>query len=112
MLSGFRITIVTLLALFVAGVTMHSVNATEMPLKMAMSDGGSVKMADCQGCGDDDDEKTPSCDIVCMVSFVATLTPPADTARSQDIVMYIRQATDDMTGRTGPPEPFPPRILI
>jgi hypothetical protein len=113
MLVRIRIFTIALLALFAAGIIVHSAGATSMSLKMALGDAGVADMADCQGCGTDTDgeDTGPTCEIVCTVSFAAS-PGQVDTA-GPDIAHVARPLlVQHLAGRTGPPEPYPPRILI
>lgn len=102
-----------MLALFAMGIVVHSAGATTMSLKMALGDVGAADMADCQGCGADTDseEAGPTCDIVCTVSFAADLGQ-VDTFSPRFAELATLQLVEHLTGRTGLPEPYPPRILI
>lgn len=113
MLARTRIFTLALLALFAVGTVVHSAGATSMSLKMALSDAGLTDMADCQGCGTDTDgeDNGPTCDNVCTVSFAASLGQ-VDTV-SPDIAHVTRPLlVQHLAGRTGLPEPYPPRLLI
>jgi len=96
------------LAAFVAGTIVHVSSATAMNLKMALAadDGG---MVGCKVCPDDNEKMTP-CDNDCVVPTLAILSdveaqvPPAERVATRAIA-------ENMSGRTGPPEPFPPRNI-
>lgn len=108
-----RTLLVALLAVFAASVVVHAASATTMAVKMALADGGAMDMADCDGCGSGDagDKSGPPCDIVCIAPFVATVnaeTAPAFPMSATAVTWVSR----DFAGRTGPPDPYPPRTLI
>lgn len=104
---------VALLAVFAASVVVHAASATTMAVKMALADGGAMDMADCDGCGSGDagDKSGPPCDMVCIAPFVATVNAEASPAfpMSATAVTWVSR---DFAGRTGPPDPYPPRSLI
>lgn len=113
MVARTRIFTLALLALFTAGIVVHSAGATSMSLKMALADAGVADLADCQGCGTDTDseEGGPTCDIVCTVSFAASLGQ-VDTFSPRFAELARPQRVEHLAGRTGLPEPYPPRTLI
>jgi len=113
MLARTRIFTLALLALFAVGIVVHSAGATSMSMKMALSDAGVADMADCQGCGTDTDgeEGGATCDIVCTVSFAASLSQ-VDTFSPSIAYVARLQLVEHLAGRTGLLEPYPPRTLI
>lgn len=109
-----RILFVALLAVFVAGSVANAASTTTMAVKMALAETGTMDMAACTDCdadGDADDD-TLLCDLVCTAPFVADLGNesavgnPFALLHAQPIGVY------DFVGRTGPPDPYPPRTLI
>ena len=108
-----RIRMIVLLAAFAAGSVVHVASATSMAVKMALANAGNVDMGDCVGCGiDGDDDSSATCDIVCITSLVAKV----GTDKALQLPPVVRNAIGDgvyhFAGRTGPPEPYPPRTLI
>ncbi len=107
-----RIFVFALLTAFAVGSVANATGATTMSLKMALADGGAMDMADCQGCGADNegDDGGLSCDMVCGAPLLANLSPegsvPTVTGLSPSACDFY-----DIVGRTGPPEPYPPRTL-
>lgn len=84
-----------------------------MSIKMALADGGTMDMADCKGCGsgNEGDDGGLDCDMVCVAPFLANLSPEG----SSPIVTGTCPSSCgfyDLAGRTGPPEPHPPRTFI
>jgi hypothetical protein len=102
-----------LLAAVAAGSVAHAASATTMSLEMALADGEPMDMADCEGCGSGDDrgDGGPGCEMTCLAPMVAYLSEESTLA-----AMRRASPTDsslyDFVGRTGPPEPYPPRTLI
>lgn len=113
MVAQVRIFTIILLALFATSIVMNSAGGAPMSLKMAQTDTGIADMTDCQGCGADSDSKgiAPDCDIACTVSCAANFSQ-ADTFSPCFAKPAILQSTKHLVGRTGPPEPYPPRVLI
>lgn len=113
MLARTRIFVLALLALFATGIIVNSASATSMSLKMVLANASVADMADCQGCGTDSDseESGPNCDIVCTISFAASLGQ-VDTFSPRVAEPATLQSANHLAGRTGPPEPYPPRTLI
>ncbi|TIM31410.1 MAG: hypothetical protein E5Y63_07190 [Mesorhizobium sp.] len=103
-----RILAFVFLAAFAAGTAAHSAASTDMSLKMSMSgmDGG---MSDCQDCPNDDGQV--ACDQFCVTSMAAICPPAAaELPHVAGIVSLPTAAPSD--GRTGPPEPYPPRTTF
>lgn len=108
-----RILTFVLLAAFAASAIVHTAGTTNMSLKMALADTAGMDMAECTDCdfGSNDDQASQSCDTVCVISFLATITAdkplkaPVKTRTSGDSEFTF-------AGRTGPPEPYPPRSPI
>lgn len=108
-----RILVIAVLAAFAAGSVVHVASATTMSVKMALSDTGAMDMADCEGCGSSggDGDGGLTCDIVCLAPLLANLSPDGVLAVSPG-ASPTSPAFYDFVGRTGPPEPYPPRTLI
>jgi len=113
MVKLVRICMFALLTAFAVGSVAHVTSATAMSLKMALADGGAMDMADCQGCGSDNegDDGGLGCDMVCVAPILANLSPEGSIPAVTGISPSAR-AFYDLAGRTGPPEPYPPRTLI
>ena len=113
MVKLVRIFVFALLAAFAVGSVAHATSTTTMSIKMALADGGAMDMADCQGCGSDsgDNNGGIDCDMVCVAPILANLnlevSVPAVVGISPSASAFY-----DLVGRTGPPEPYPPRTLI
>lgn len=106
-----RILAVALLAIFAAGTVVHAAGAATMAIKMALAADGAMSMPDCAGCDADGDGDGPACNLVCTAPFVADLRPettenvPAAVSTAEPTGIY------DFVGRSGPPDPYPPRTL-
>ncbi|MGE0653357.1 MAG: hypothetical protein AB7P12_16675 [Alphaproteobacteria bacterium] len=113
MVKLVRIYVFALLTAFAVGLVAHATSATTMSLKMALADGGAKDMADCQGCGSDKqgDDGGLGCDMVCVAPLLASLSPEGSGPAVTGVSPSAR-ALYDLVGRTGPPEPYPPRTLI
>lgn len=113
MIARTRIFTLALLAFFAVGIVVQSAGATSMSLKMALGDASVADMADCKGCGTDTDseEGGPTCDIVCTVSFAASLCR-VDTFGPRFAELATPKLVEHLVGRTGLPEPYPPRTFI
>lgn len=113
MSSLARIFFVALLAVFAAGSVGNAANATTMAVKMALADTGTMDMATCTDCdADGGDDDALVCDFVCTAPFVADLS--MESAVSIPVSVSTDEPTGvyDFAGRTGPPDPYPPRTLI
>jgi len=103
---------VLLIALFAAGMVVHTTNATIMSVAMAMTDSGGQGMPDCNGCdADGDNDRSASCGFPCVLLVVGTvdadvLFQPVADARTD------AGRSKGLRGRVGPPEPDPPQTTI
>lgn len=113
MVKFVRIFVFALLTAFAVSSVAHATSSTTMSIKMALAGGGAMDMADCQGCGTDTDgeDSGPTCDIVCTVSFAASLGQ-IDTFNPHFARVARPLLVERLAGRTGLPEPYPPRTLI
>lgn len=104
-----RILAVVFLAAFAASTGGHAAALTDMSLKMSMAE-MDEDMPDCHDCPGDDGQ-TSACDQFCVTSLVAICTPAAaELPHFAGIVSLPPGAPSD--GRTGPPEPHPPRTTF
>lgn len=104
-----RILAVVFLAAFSAGTAAHAAASTDMSLKMsmaAMDDGG---MADCQDCPGDEGQAS-ACDQFCVTTLTA-ICPPAVTELPHVAAIVSSPPAKPSDGRTGPPDPYPPRTI-
>ena len=109
-----RILAAALLVVFAAGSVVHATSATTMAVKMALADGGPMDMADCTGCYTDGngDEGGLICDPVCTAPLVADLGTEFTVSVPVAVPTAEPRGVYDFVGRTGPPDPYPPRTLI
>lgn len=109
MRSSVRIVIFAFLAAFAVSTVAHGASAAVMIAKMALGDG--MHMADCEGCGPagGKGDAGSACDLVCTTPLAGTVC--ADKALQPPVTEH---ADDDVAlgavGRTGPPDPYPPRL--
>lgn len=101
---------IALLTAFAVGTVLQSADATVMTAKMALAMSGTADAPDCSGCAGDGGD-LPTCDYLCVAPFHAMI----DAAKTQQPV--VQETTADATtigvaGRSGPPEPYPPRTDI
>jgi hypothetical protein len=98
-----------LVAVLALGAFAHAVSMTTMTIGMAHVEAGGMSTDDCDDCGSDDAGAT--CDTVCGPNFVAT----AVAMQAQQSPIAGRETAGHVgavVGRTGPPDPYPPRTLI
>lgn len=105
-----RILTIVLLAAFAAGSVAHAASATVMDVTMALAGAGGTDMPECDGCADGDDNPPP-CNGLCVAPLLAMSNPgpilhPVVDAQTGDA------STHDVVGRTGPPDPSPPRTIV
>jgi len=105
-----RIFMIMMLAAFAAGTVVHAANAATMSAKMTLAVIDGADMGDCQDCADGNDNMPP-CDNVCISPILAVVPsgqvslPGAETTTESPVLQSV-------TGRTGPPDPYPPRSII
>lgn len=108
-----RILMIVLVAAFAAGSVAHAASATSIAVKMALAGAGGMNMTDCEWCGTDgdDDDADGTCDLVCVTTLIATVG--CDTVPQPPVMTHAAgESVCGFVGRTGPPEPYPPRTLI
>lgn len=106
-----RILAVVFLAAFASSAIAHAAASTDMSLKMsmaAMDDGGG--MADCQDCPGDEGQAS-ACDQFCVTTLTA-ICPPAVTELPHVAAIVSSPPAEPSDGRTGPPDPYPPRTTF
>lgn len=99
-----------LLAAFAAGTIAHAAGATTMAVNMALTASGAMNMGDCERCVSDggDKKNAATCDIACVFPFSGTVSPE-QAVHSQTAATASAFGLFDVAGRTGPPDPYPPR---
>lgn len=107
-----HIAMIIFLALYAASAVAHSVNASVMKIEMVASEEADMEMSDCLGCDVDEDAAAgPACDMVCTSPFAATFPASPGLVLTAPLPLERRISEVQATGRTGSPEPFPPRTL-
>ena len=112
--SFARILVVALLALFAAGLVVNATSTATMAVKMALADIDHRDMADCTGCdaGGNGYQGGLACDLACTAPFVADLGTESTLSAPAAVSTVTSTGDYDFVGRTGAPEPYPPRTLI
>jgi hypothetical protein len=105
-----RILTILVLAVFAAGSVVHAENAASMNAKMTLAAIDSGGMGDCQDCPDGGDDMQP-CDNLCVSPILAVV--PSGQAGLPEVETATESFVPrDVAGRTGPPDPYPPRSII
>lgn len=108
--SVARMMMIVVIAAFAAGTVAHAASLTTMTVKMALADAGDAGNAGCAGCGEPQ-ANGMDCDQVCISA--AMVLPAAAGGGSTPAFAVIEPApTGDFAGRTGPPDPYPPRSFV
>lgn len=102
-----RIFIVLLLTAFVVGTVANVASATAMTI--AMSDTVDTEMVDCDGCNNEDESSF--CDSTCVVPLSVLLNSDKPNQPSRLDTAYFAFVGDG-DSYTGPPDPYPPRLII
>lgn len=110
MARDVRIFIIMMLAAFATGTVVHAANAATMSAKMTLAVIDGADMGDCQDCSDGNDDM-PQCDNVC-VSPVLAVAPSGQPSLSAAETTPENLVLQSVIGRTGPPDPYPPRSII
>lgn len=98
------------LAAFASGSVAQAATAADMSAKMTLAMIDGVAMGDCQDCPDGS-EDMQSCDIVCVAPVLAVV-PSGPLGLPEVEAAAGSLVPQDETGRTGPPDPYPPRSTI
>lgn len=101
---------ILLLAAFTVGTVMHTVGAAAMSVKMTLAAVNGGDMGDCQECPDGNDDM-PACDNLC-VSPILAVVPSSQSGLPDAKTTTASLILQSVTGRTGPPDPYPPRSII
>ena len=110
MANHVRAFVILLLVVFSAGTVLHTTSAAAMNFEMTLVAIDGAGMGDCQDCTGGGDNMPP-CNTVCVSPALAVIPPiqagvlVANTITASNIVYGV-------TGRTGRPEPYPPRSII
>ncbi|MDP2740221.1 MAG: hypothetical protein Q8O82_16315 [Pseudorhodobacter sp.] len=101
---------IVVLAVFAASATVQAVSADAM----ALADGGTMAMADCQGCAEDGNGiPDAGCELVCTAPVIAAMNSAATPAPAVPVLSHDRPIGMTLPhGLRAPPDPFPPRTLI
>ncbi|MBI1260612.1 MAG: hypothetical protein GC184_02700 [Rhizobiales bacterium] len=109
MVRYVRIFMIMVLAAFAAGTVAHAADAATMSMKMALAAIDSGDMGDCQDCPDGSDDMQP-CDNVC-ISPILAVVPSGQPGLPEVETTTESLVLQGVTGRTGPPDPYPPRSI-
>ena len=107
-----RIAVIGLLAVFAVNSVVNTATATTMTLKMAMAVDGEMDMVDCFGSSDPDGVGDVTCDTVCIAPLLAALGEGSGPDIQLQPALPIHAEVVPGVGRTGSPDPFPPRVFI
>ncbi len=105
-----RILLIVLLAAFAAGTILESAAAAAMAAQMTLAKSGTMDGSGCDGCTDNG-RNMPDCDFVCVAPVFAMSNAPG-TPQPVAEVTAADAMVPGVAGRTGPPDPFPPRIIV
>ena len=105
-----RIFMIMMLAVFAAGTVVHAASAAIMSAKMTLAVIDGADMGDCQDCPDGSGDMQP-CDNVC-VSPIMAVVPSGQPGLPQVEATTESSVLQSVTGRTGSPDPYPPRSII
>jgi hypothetical protein len=105
-----RILTILMLAVFAAGSVVHTANAASMNTTMALTAIDSGDMGNCQDCPDGGNELQP-CDYIC-VSPVLAILRSGESGLPAAVTITEKPVDLSMSGRTGLPNPYPPRSTI
>ncbi len=109
MANHVRAFVILVLAAFTAGTFLHTTNATAMNVEMTLAAIDGAGMSDCQDCADKGDNMPP-CETVCVSPALAIIP----SVQAGVLVAHTITASNiiyGVTGRTGRPEPYPPRSI-
>lgn len=104
-----RILTILMLAVFAVGSAVHAANTTSMNMKMALFAIDSDDMGGCLDCPDGSDAMQP-CDDICLSPMLAVV-PSGQTVLPEAGTAAERRVLRSVAGRTGLPDPYPPRAI-
>ncbi|MBO6720121.1 MAG: hypothetical protein JJ913_19430 [Rhizobiaceae bacterium] len=110
MVRYVRIFMIVVLAAFAAGTVAHAVNAATMSMKMTLAAIDGADMGDCKDCPDGKGDVQP-CDNAC-VSPILGVVPSGQPSLPHAETTTESLVLQSVAGRTGPPDPYPPRSII
>ncbi|AMN56390.1 hypothetical protein ACP90_27780 (plasmid) [Labrenzia sp. CP4] len=105
-----RIFMIVLLAAFAAGTVAHAAGSAKMTMKMAFVLGDGTDIGDCKDCLDDKNA-AQQCDNVC-ISPILAVEPLGQFNIHGSQTTAESPVLQSVTGRTGLPEPYPPRSIF
>lgn len=103
------------LALYAASAVVHSASASAMTIEMVTSAEQDMEMSDCQGCGIDEDAAAgggQACNIICTTPVAAIFAVSPGPILTTSLLQERTLSEILSIGRSGSPEPYPPRTLI
>lgn len=110
MANYVRIFMIVMLAAFAAGTVTHAASAVSMTMKMTLAAIDGADMGDCKDCPGGKGDVQP-CDKACLSPILGVVPsgqpslPDAETTTESLVLQNV-------AGRTGPPDPYPPRSII
>jgi hypothetical protein len=107
MLNRIRLLTLLLIAAFVVGTSLQTVNAAVMDVGMPMAELAIDNCQDCSGSGD----SMPDCDIACPQVSTIAIAPVQVAIPALASVAHFGP-TGSLTSRSNSPDPFPPRTNI
>ena len=107
MVRYVRILMIMVLAAFAAGTAIHAANAATMGMKMTLAAIDGADMGDCQDCPDGGNDTQPCYDV--CVSPILAVVPTGQPGLPEAETTTEGLAPDSVAGRTGLPDPYPPR---
>ncbi|MEO4045297.1 hypothetical protein AAFN47_27200 [Hoeflea sp. CAU 1731] len=110
MATYVRIFMIAVFVAFAAGTMIHAANAATMSIKMTLVATDGADMGDCKDCPGSKGDVQP-CDNACLSPILGVVPsgqpslPRAETTTESLVLQSV-------AGRTGPPDPYPPRSII
>ena len=101
---------IVVLVVFAASTALQAARANAM----ALADGGTMAMSDCQACADGGNGVPDAgCELVCTAPVIAAMNSAATPAPAVPVLGHDRPIGMTLPhGLRAPPDPFPPRTLI
>lgn len=108
-----RLLVLTMAVLLASWSVAQAAGSTAMALDMASTGhhGGTVHCEGCDDHGATDSKANVQCHSICVAPVLADLTDALET-RPDLRESHDAASISPLTGRTDPPEPYPPRTLL
>jgi hypothetical protein len=115
LMRAFIVLLIALVAAWSVAQAAGSATMSHDMARMMIHDQHAADMVHCQGCDSSgtSDEVGSLCQLACVSPALADLASSVGPAATMLVTpLHVAMPTADLHGRSDPPDPFPPRILL